>query len=239
MLARSYIWIARLQAFQNPIYLGTETRKGYEKVRFREILLLKLIKWLSDIPMSRTIFLFWIGEYGHSQFIKTTKDDTVISSLQIVPMKHKDDPVRYTCAANNSQGLQRDSVLINIISKNNRKFHSTSLWLRYYKIDLSLMINNILIYFNIESRSGYPVPTDPDTEPGLDMGRRGNKFWNITEMWNKSIYRIFNVIVHILFFYHNRGQRITYSRGKPWHGGSFYERWFNQGARKKQFTWEN
>ena len=80
-------------------------------------------KSLSDIPMSRTIFFFWIGEYGHSQFIKTTKDDTVISSLQIVPMKHKDDPVRYTCAANNSQGLQRDSVLINIISKNVRKFH--------------------------------------------------------------------------------------------------------------------
>ena len=69
------------------------------------------------------LYFFWIGEYGHSQFIKTTKDDTVISSLQIVPMKHKDDPVRYTCAANNSQGLQRDSVLINIISEINMKFH--------------------------------------------------------------------------------------------------------------------
>ena len=76
-----------------------------------------------DIPISRIIYFFWIGEYGHSQFIKTTKDDTVVSSLQIVPMKHKDDPVRYTCAANNSQGLQRDSVLINIISRNNMKFH--------------------------------------------------------------------------------------------------------------------
>ena len=43
-------------------------------------------------------------------------------------------------------------------------------------MNLSLMINNISIYFNIESRSGYPVPTDADTETGLDMGRRGNKF---------------------------------------------------------------
>ena len=41
---------------------------------------------------------------------------------------------------------------------------------------LSLIINNISIHFNIESRSGYPVPTDPDTEAGLDMGRRGNNF---------------------------------------------------------------
>ena len=49
------------------------------------------------------------------------------------------------------------------------------------------MINNTLIYFNIESRSGYPVPTHPDTEPGLDMGRHGNKFWNIMEMWNVVI----------------------------------------------------
>ena len=40
---------------------------------------------------------------------------------------------------------------------------------------LSLMINNISIYFNIESRSGYHVPTDPDPETGMDIGRRGNK----------------------------------------------------------------
>ena len=48
-------------------------------------------------------------------------------------------------------------------------------------MNLSSIINNISIYFNIESRSGYPVPTDPDTETGLDLGRRGNKFYNITE----------------------------------------------------------
>ena len=42
-------------------------------------------------------------------------------------------------------------------------------------MNLSLIINNILIYFNIESRSGYHVPTDTDPETGMDVGRRGNK----------------------------------------------------------------
>ena len=54
-------------------------------------------------------------------------------------------------------------------------------------MNLSLTINNISIYFNIESRSGYHVPTDSGTETGLDMERRGNKFWNITETWNVVI----------------------------------------------------